>query len=576
MKKKIGAKIIVMIGILIVVYLVTIIYSLSANNKVSKNVKELAGIYMQLEIEEKALVENTENCKSFSNLLALLPIKEATDGMASEAPSYVDSLNENIANMTALCEETGNQELVSAMVAYGESLQPVTEVLLTVVSLYNAGDTESALGVALSLNDMMSSIEEASVNFNTLLETAVADSEASTNSTISSTRSMLTIIFLLFVIIGASTMWYMIHTIVKPTKEAKKQLDDIIGKIKNGEGDLTERIKVNSEDEIGELASGINTFIEQLQNIIKTLKVNVDDMEEIVSVINSGVTDSNESVVNISASMNELSASMETVADSITAINEKSGNVSSGSDAMNERTKEGQEFVKEIKTKANNLKSEATSSKDSTIQMVNRIRALLEKAINDSKSVEKINELTGDILNISSQTNLLALNASIEAARAGEAGKGFAVVADEIRALADSSRDTANNIQEISNQVTSSVSDLSKSADEMLGFIDETVLVDYDKFVDTSVQYYQDAESMEDILNGYLSGAEGLGSNLGAIFESLHSISQSIREGSTGVDEAAKSTSLLADAINDIKNQSESNKNISNELAKEVKKFKNI
>ena len=97
---------------------------------------------------------------------------------------------------------------------------------------------------------------------------------------------------------------------------------------------------------------------------------------------------------------------------------------------------------------ADSLAKSADENKRTTDEMVGNIVGTLKKAIEDSKSVERVNELTGEILNISSQTNLLALNASIEAARAGEAGKGFAVVADEIRQLADSSRDTANNIQD--------------------------------------------------------------------------------------------------------------------------------
>lgn len=117
----------------------------------------------------------------------------------------------------------------------------------------------------------------------------------------------------------------------------------------------------------------------------------------------------------------------------------------------------------------------------------------------DSKSVEQVNGLTNEILNISSQTNLLALNASIEAARAGEAGKGFAVVADEIRQLADSSRETASNIQNINNMVTAAVKELIQNSDAMVSYINDNILPDYDGFVSSGKRYRDDASHVDEV-----------------------------------------------------------------------------
>ena len=137
---------------------------------------------------------------------------------------------------------------------------------------------------------------------------------------------------------------------------------------------------------------------------------------------------------------------------------------------MRGREQEGSGLVSEIRNKAQSFRTEAVNSKKNTVGMMTSNSELLEVAIENSRSVEKINSLTSEILSISSQTNLLALNASIEAARAGDAGKGFSVVADEIRVLADNSRDTANNIQHISVAVTQAVEELARDANEMLNF----------------------------------------------------------------------------------------------------------
>ena len=121
-----------------------------------------------------------------------------------------------------------------------------------------------------------------------------------------------------------------------------------------------------------------------------------------------------------------------------------------------------------------------------------------------------VDELTNEILHISGKTNLLALNASIEAARAGEVGKGFAVVADEIRQLADSSRETANKIQNINGQVISAVNELSDNANEMIGYISGTILPDYDVYAASGQQYREDAEQVSSAMNNCISEMEEL------------------------------------------------------------------
>ncbi len=142
---------------------------------------------------------------------------------------------------------------------------------------------------------------------------------------------------------------------------------------------------------------------------------------------------------------------------------------------------------------AGDMEKNAVKNKQNTSQIVNSIIGKLQIAIKESKKVEKVNELTDNILNISSQTNLLALNASIEAARAGEAGKGFAVVANEISQLADSSRETANNIQSINTMVITSLNELINNSNHLVKYIDENILPDYDGFVLAGKQYSKDS-----------------------------------------------------------------------------------
>ena len=125
------------------------------------------------------------------------------------------------------------------------------------------------------------------------------------------------------------------------------------------------------------------------------------------------------------------------------------------------------------------------------------------KAIKETKAVEEIDLLTSTILSITSQTNLLALNAAIEAARAGEAGRGFSVVAEEIRKLAEDSTQAVNQIQKVTQDVKSSVKNLSSNSEKILDFIEKTVIVDYNTMVDTGSQYNTDALFMDNLVTEF-------------------------------------------------------------------------
>ncbi len=367
-----------------------------------------------------------------------------------------------------------------------------------------------------------------------------------------------------------------LRAVVRPIKDVTKQLGDIIGEIQSGNGDLTKRIRVRNKDEIGQLANGMNVFLETLQRIMGHIVIDSKEMGEIVASVADSVGTANANACDISSVMEGLSATMEEVASAVNTVN---GNVEEIGDEVNAITASTQEmnsYAAEMQTRAEDMRQKAVDNKENTGRMIADIVATLKAAIEESRSVERVNELTDEILSVSSQTNLLALNASIEAARAGEAGKGFAVVADEIRKLADSTRETANNIQSINALVTQSVNKLADNSNRIVEYIDETIMPDYDSFVETGVQYRDDAAYVNETMDAFASKALNLREIMQKTVSSIRDISSAIEDSAHSVGNAADSTSVLVAHIDTVNSEMETNQNISNRLKEEAERFKNV
>lgn len=377
----------------------------------------------------------------------------------------------------------------------------------------------------------------------------------------------ISIIALLFVVFAVVTM------VIKPLLRTQKEINGIIVNIDNKKGDLTQRVTPINNAEVDAVGKGINVFMTKLQAIFKAVVTNSARMERVVDDVRQSVQTSNSSVSDLSALTEELSATMQDISENASVINTNTDNVAKEVELIAEKTDELTGYTKDMKAHAQSMESVARTNMESTDRKVSEILEVLQKAIEDSNSVKQVNSLTNDILNIASQTNLLALNASIEAARAGEAGRGFAVVASEISQLAAASREAANNIQRINAVVTNSVTNLSDNANGLVSYINDSILPEFERFVESGVEYNDKASFIEGTMTDFKEKTDSLKQSMLEISSSINTISHAINEGVNGVVSAADSTQLIVEDMDNISHKMDENYEIADSLKKETSIF---
>ena len=453
-------------------------------------------------------------------------------------------------------------------------------ILLVLVCLLNLAALSNVEGFNHDLADTFKQYNEAvQAGDSAAMESAKESYEyyvERSNIRVSGTAVFNIVLILFIIVLMVATTIVVRISIAKPAKDASSHLSEIVQKIKENRGDLTERIQTKSQDEIGQLVLGINGFIENLQNLMKKMQEQSAKMMLSVDEVTCQVDESNKNAMSVSSTTQEIAASMEAVASTLEQISQGSARILEKIQTMDENAQTGSANMRDIRNRARNMKGEAEGSKKDAIQVFHEVGTSLQQAVGESKSVEQINALTGTILSIASQTNLLALNASIEAARAGEAGKGFAVVAEEIRALADNSRETASDIQKISELVTAAVNKLAAEASKMLEFVNREVVQDYDNFVNIIVQYEQDADEMNGILTDFAGQVAAIAQTMETMNQGIGNINITVDESAKAISEVAEDSSQLVGAISHIQEQTENNRVISKELENEVKRFEKV
>ena len=391
------------------------------------------------------------------------------------------------------------------------------------------------------------------------LQVQQAEYEFSRNSAIVFVAvSMLMILF---------SLWICVKGIVGPMHYISHTLQKMVADIEKNQGDLSVRLKISGKDEIGKVGRNVNAFIDTLQNVMGRITDSSLRMNQIIREVDDKVRSSNENSDDISTAMEELSASMISVADMVSGITKNMKEVEDRTKELSEKSDGLLSYSDTMDQNADKLKNDAILNKKNTGEIVTDIIGKLQTTIQESKKVEKVSELTNDILNIADQTNLLALNASIEAAR------GFAVVASEIGKLSESSRDAAVNIQSINSTVIGTVQELIKNANALVTYMEQNILPDYDNFVCAGAQYNDDAVYINEVVEKFHQMAADLKQRTESVMEYISQIQRAVEEGSEGINLAAKNTATLSEEISHISSQIMHNKKIADVLSEEAEHF---
>lgn len=307
---------------------------------------------------------------------------------------------------------------------------------------------------------------------------------------------------------------------------------------------------LKKKDEIGLMGRAISdmrtnlcTMVSNIEGVSVQITGNVNEVKAISAEINSKCSDNSTTTQLLAAGMEETATATET-------INGNIGHIKKEAEQIRNLATEGEHLASEVKMRAEGLKATTTEAMDRTTKMYQSISEKTEQAIRGSKAVEKINELTNAIMEISSQTSLLALNASIEAARAGEAGRGFAVVATEIGSLANQTTETVGSINAIVADINQAVSTLAQSLRDTVDFLDKIVLKDYEQFAEVGEHYYNDSEGYSSGMSTIEKSVIKLTDTIAEIADALDGINTTVSNSTVSVtDIATKTTNVVEQTV---------------------------
>lgn len=397
---------------------------------------------------------------------------------------------------------------------------------------------------------------------------AEKDDAISTASTLVRTNLVAAIIA---VVVALVASLFFATLLVRPIRRVNKVIGQCSDLNFKDQYAMTKEVK--RKDEIGDISRAmeklqkvLTNMVVKLSNVSGSLVTDADNLSKTIGVLENHSDDTSKTAT----ALLEL---MKSNQESTLQIDTNVGGINDSVQDINLQTRKGVEAVGKVIEDAISMKNSTEVACMKTTEMYEVLRKESQDIMERSKEIERINQLTGGIVEIAEQTELLALNASIEAARAGEQGKGFAVVAGEISGLAQQSNGLASDIMETTISIRKVTEDALGCLEKTVEFLEGTILSDYQNFMQVCGVYLDNSEEIEENMRKIDEAVDVLHSMTLEITDGVNEISESINESTEGISDVENQAKKIMEMVIDVYELSDQTKSSADDLRQIVDQF---